>query len=215
MRELVLVTGMVLSAFSAGDYDKRLILLTKERGKLTVFSRGSKRAGSLLRAASRPFVFGTFSLSEGREAYYLYGADITNYFDGLEKKVESACYASYFAELADYYGREGLEAGETLKLLYQSFRALLKDSLPNRLIWRIFELKIMVVNGEYTEKPPLPVSDSACYAWEYVIFSPIEKLYTFVLTEEVLTEFARSVEKNKRAYLDRGFHSLDILSVLI
>lgn len=215
MRELVQTTGMVLSAFPVGEYDKRLILLTKERGKITAFARGAKRPGSLLRAASRPFAFGTFTLSEGRDAYNLYGAEIENYFDGLEKDVESACYASYFAEFADYYGREGIEGTEMLKLLYQSFRALLKQSLPNRLVQRIFELKIMAVNGEYTEKPPIAVSDSACYAWEYVIFSPIEKLYTFLLTEEALREFSRSVERNKKAYIDRAFHSLDILSVLM
>ena len=97
-----------------------------------------------------------------------YGAEIENYFDGLEKDVESACYASYFTEFADYYGREGIRGTEMLKLLYQSFRALLKQSLPNRLVQRIFELKIMVINGEYTEQPQTEVSDSARYAWEYV-----------------------------------------------
>lgn len=215
MRDLVQTTGMVLSAFPVDEYDKRLILLTKERGKITAFARGAKRPGSLLRAASRPFAFGTFTLSEGRDAYNLYGAEIENYFDGLEKNVESACYASYFAEFADYYGREGIEGTEILKLLYQSFRALLKQSIPNRLVRRIFELKIMAVNGEYSEKPSFAVSDSACYAWEYVIFSPIEKLYTFLLTEEVFHEFEKSVERNKKTYIDRTFHSLDILSVLI
>ena len=215
MRDLVQTTGMVLSASPVGEYDKRLVILTKERGKITAFARGAKRPGSLLRAPSRPFAFGNFTLSEGRDAYNLYGAEIENYFDGLEKDVESACYASYFTEFADYYGREGIRGTEMLKLLYQSFRALLKQSLPNRLVQRIFELKIMVINGEYTEQPQTEVSDSARYAWEYVVLSPIEKLYTFILTEEVFEEFRRSVERNKKTYIDRTFHSLEILKVLL
>lgn len=215
MRELVKTTGMVLSAFPAGEYDKRLVILTRERGKITAFARGAKRPGSLLRAPSRPFAFGTFTLSEGRDAYSLYGAEIENYFDGLEKDMESACYASYFAELADYYGREGIDGTEILKLLYQSFRALLKASLPNRLVQSIFELKMMAVNGEYTEQPQTPAGESARYAWEYVLYSPIEKLYTFLLTEEAFDEFRRGVEKNKKLYIDRSFHSLDILEVLL
>ena len=72
----------------------------------------------------------------------------------MKQDVECACYASYFAEFAEYFGREGLEAREMLRLLYQSFRALLKPALPNKLVQRIFELKIMVINGEYTEDPP-------------------------------------------------------------
>ena len=215
MRDLVQTTGMVLSASPVGEYDKRLVILTKERGKITAFARGAKRPGSLLRAPSRPFAFGNFTLSEGRDAYSLYGAEIENYFDGLEKDVESACYASYFTEFADYYGREGIRETEMLKLLYQSFRALLKQSLPNSLVQRIFELKIMVINGEYTEQPQTEVSDSARYAWEYVVLSPIEKLYTFILTEEVFEEFRRSVERNKKTYIDRTFHSLEILKVLL
>ena len=128
MRDLIQTTGMVLYAAPVGEFDKRLILLTGDRGKITAFARGAKRTGSLLRAASRPFAFGIFTLSETRDAYNLYGAEIENYFEGLEQDVECACYASYFAEFAEYFGREGLEAREMLRLLYQSFRALLKPA---------------------------------------------------------------------------------------
>lgn len=215
MRDLIKTAGMVLFAAPVGDYDKRLIILTKERGKVTAFARGAKRQGSLLRAVSRPFVFGTFTLSESRDAYNLYSAEIDNYFEGLEKDMESACYASYFVEFAEYYGREGIEGTQMLRLLYQSFRALLRPSLPNQLIQRIFELKIMVINGEYTEQPQRRVSESAAYAWEYVLFTPVEKLYTFLLNEEAFAEFKRCVEDNKRHYIDRKFHSLDILETMM
>ena len=92
-----------------------------------------------------------------------------------------------------------------LRLLYQSFRALLKPALPNKLVQRIFELKIMVINGEYTEDPPLRAGDSARYAWQYVIYAPIEKLYTFLLKEDAFAQFAANVERNKRAYVDKMF----------
>ena len=49
----------------------------------------------------------------------------------------------------NYYGREGIEAGETLKLLYMSMKALSKNMLKKELIRCIFELRILVINGEY------------------------------------------------------------------
>lgn len=214
MRETVNLTGMVIKATPVREYDRRLVILTRERGKITAFARGAKRPGNMLMAVSRPFVFGTFVLYEGREAYNLQSAEITNYFSELSGDVEGACYGSYFLELADYYGRENLDASEMLLLLYQSLRALLKPALPNTLVQLIFELRVMAANGEYTERPPVPCSDSAVYAWEYIIASPLEKLYTFVLKEPVQRELKAAVDYNKKRFLDREFHSLEILSMM-
>lgn len=215
MREQVCVTGMVLKASPVGEYDRRLVILTCERGKITAFARGARRPGNSLMACSAPFVFGKFSLFEGRDAYTLAGAEVTNYFREIAVDMEAACYGSYFLEFADYYGRESVEAVETLKLLYQSLRALLKKNISNRLIKAVFELKLMQINGEYFEVPRGKICESTQYTWEYVLYSSVEKLYTFTVTDEVLREFTRCVEDNKRRFVDKEFHSLDILNVLV
>jgi DNA repair protein RecO (recombination protein O) len=214
MRETVDLTGMVLKATPVGDYDRRLVILTRERGKITAFARGAKRPGSQLMAVSRPFVFGRFRLFEGRDAYSLNSSEITNYFTEIAADMEAACYGSYFLELADYFSRENMDGTELLLLLYQSMRALLKPALPNPLVRVIFELRIMVINGEYTEHPPRPVSDSANYAWEYIIATPIENLYTFIVKAEVLQELKANVEINKKRFIDHHFHSLEILEMM-
>ena len=215
MRESVNLTGIVLKASPVGDNDRRLVILTRERGKITAFARGAKRPGSQLMGVTRPFVFGTFKLYEGRDAYSLVSVDVQNYFREITEDMEAACYGSYFLEFADYYGRENLEAVETLKLLYQSLRALLKSAIPNRLVRAVFELKLMEINGEYMEKPLGRLEDSTIYTWEYVLASPVEKLYTFTVTEKVLEEFTKCVAENKRRFVDKTFHSLDILDVLV
>lgn len=214
MRETVTLTGMVLISAPSGDYDRRLVLLTKERGKITAFAHGARKPGNSLMAASRPFSFGQFTLFEGKTAYNMQSAQIANYFDELSADMECACYGSYFLEMADYFSQENMDATEMLKLLYQSLRALLRPAIPNRLVRRVFELKSMVINGEYTEEPPRASSESCTYAWEYVVCSGVESLYKFVLKDDVMREFEMAVESSRRSYVHHDFKSLEILNML-
>ena len=102
-----------------------------------------------------------------------------------------------------------------LKLLYQSLRALCAASLPNPLVRCVFECKAIAVNGEFPGPPKdRPLEDSTVYALQYIAASPVEKLYTFTVTEPVLEQLKEVAGEYMRRFVGRKFHSLEVLQSL-
>lgn len=211
MQELALVTGMILKAEPFGEYDRRVVILTRERGKIAAFAKGARKQGSRLLASTNPFCFGEFKLYEGRTSYSISEAAISNYFRELREDFDGACYGMYFLEVMDYYTRENNDEKEMLKLLYQSLRALAHKGLDNPLVRYIFEIKALVINGEYPGPPGGQWQESTLYTLSYISQSSVEKLYTFKVTEEVLSELARIADHYRKRFIDRKFKSLEIL----
>ncbi len=258
------LTGMVLVSMPIGDYDRRLTILTKERGKISAFAKGSRKPTSPLLGCSQPFSFGEFVLYEGKSSYNVVSAEISNYFAELREDVESIYYAMYFCEFSCYMTKENLEAGEPLKLLYMTLRALSKPALHKKLVRRIFELRFMAVNGEMPQvencvlcgreemlKAPKgwfspseggiccedcrrkrmqekcdasggkyqPENDgvwigtSTIYTMQYILSTPLEKLFTFTVSEEVLTELADAMDQFLLKHVGHKMKSEEMLEI--
>lgn len=158
MEDLLEVHGMVISAMDLAEYDKRMVILTQERGKITVFARGVRRSNNKLGAAAQPFCMGTFSLMPGRDAYSLRGAAVQEYFREIAMDLYVAAYAAYFLEFASCYSHENTDGTQMLNLLYVSLKALLAGTQDRKMIRLAFEVRAMADNGEF----PDPVSCSCC-----------------------------------------------------
>ena len=117
MQEFITVIGMVLKVVPVGDYDRRVVILTSEMGKIVAFAKNARKPNSHLVAATNPFSFGKFRLYAGRSSYNIIEAEISNYFEKLRDDFEAAYYGMYFLEIADFYTRENNDEKEQLKLL--------------------------------------------------------------------------------------------------
>ena len=246
MGQSVILTGMVLSTMPISDYDKRITILTKERGKVTAFARGARRPNSQLLAATNPFTFGEFELFEGKSSYNVSKVNVHNYFRDLAMDVDAAYMGFYFLEFADYFCQENNDEKEMLKLLYLSMRALESKKFAIDLIRVVYELKAMTINGEGPTvfecmhcktkenlkyfsvwrggifcpackqgQKTKEIHESTRYAMQFIVSSPVEKLFTFQLSEEVLAEFKKIMKNYLTTYVKHTFKSLQIIDELM
>jgi DNA repair protein RecO (recombination protein O) len=65
------VTAIVLRRFDAGENDRRLVLFTREKGKIDVVAKGARKGGSRLAGASEPLMVARFQLASGRRRSFV------------------------------------------------------------------------------------------------------------------------------------------------
>lgn len=212
MKEALELSGVVLKAVPYKEFDKRLEILTRERGRITAFVRGARRLNSPHMAACNPFVFGRFSVYEGKNAYTLVSEHPTDFFDGIARCQPGVYYGFYFLELASYFIQEEEPSEEMVDLLYVALKAIMKENLPLPLIRRIYELRILKINGTYAVPEERgAMDDSAYYALRYVMAVPVTKLFTFTLSAEAMRDFEKEVRSQINRHVQGTMKSRDLI----
>ncbi len=142
------VTGIILSAMSVKDYDRRVTILTKERGKLSAFANGVRRPGNSMMGITQAGIFAEFIIYEGRQSNEIKEIRVKDNFSEIYADGVKALYLMYFCEVAAFMTREGNDERDALRLLYTTSRALSKGLLPEKLIKAVYEIKMIYINGE-------------------------------------------------------------------
>ncbi|MCR5212665.1 MAG: DNA repair protein RecO [Lachnospiraceae bacterium] len=209
MEGTLVVNGMILSSSDTGENDKRIVLLTRERGRVTAFANGARRPLSHLLSAVKVFSYGEFELFPGRNSNTLKKAEIKEFFPKITEDLDRIMTASFLSEVADYYSMENADETGRLKLLYRTFQAISSGKFSSRLIKNIYLVRTMVINGEYLSafKEQLSDSQAVMSALQCAERNPIESLYSFALSEEAEAEFERVVTGLRKRFMDHNFKS--------
>jgi DNA repair protein RecO (recombination protein O) len=243
MADVINVTGIILSSMPVGESDRRIVILTKELGKISAFAKGARRVNSPLIGLTRPFIFGTFEVYRGRDSYSVYKINAKEYFEELVNDFDAVCYGYYFAEIADYYSKENLDGKDIINLLYVTLKALIRKKIPSVLIRYIYELKMIAINGECPDfftcrkckketnleyfslshnglycsdcmqeaRDKIYLNKDAVYTLQYIVTSPLNKLYSFTLNNETFIYLKQVVNRLESQCFDKNFKSKEML----
>ena len=222
MFDTIEALGIVLDTSLIKEYDKRLVVLTENLGRITVFANGARRKNSQLTAVSQKFVMGSFKLRpSSQNTYTLMSAEISDTFIDLSYDIEKMAYASYVSELAGYFTNDGIPAVDELNLLYVTYKNILKDQLSLPLIKSIFECKLLDIEGLISKDEldrvmrPSVISTDTSFVIEYILSRKIAETYSFKVSDKIIDEMSNIMTRYLKTQCDRHFKSLDILDSLL
>ena len=207
MQDELTVRGIVLTVTQLGEYDKRLVVLTEQLGKITVFANGARRKNSRFAAVTQSFTMGSFTVRPGKNTYTLCEAVLERSFLDLTMDVEQYASASYCCELMDYFTREGVGGKDELNLLYMAFMALLSGTPGAKAVRAAFAIKLLDIEGE------MPRETEAA-AVQYVLSCPISKTFLFRAGEDSVKQLEQSAKKELKRVMDYPLRSEAILQSL-
>ncbi len=141
------LSGIVIRENVKGESNKQIVLLAKGVGRVVLSARGARKANSRLLAATQLFCYADFVVYEGNGFYSINQAELQKSFYNLRTDIDKFSEAMYLTELVDRSCPAGMEQDEVLELLYYAFSVMEKGTLPPKLVSRIFELKLLQING--------------------------------------------------------------------
>lgn len=144
----VKIRGIVLRDAPMGEKDKRLVILSGDRGKLTAVAKGALSPKSKWKALAQPFCCADFVLAKGKTFYYVQEGTLLSSFYGLRESLEKLTYGTFCLEIAELFSPEGAESVSQQKLLLRLLTRLEKEiESKARALCAVFIFRMLSDNG--------------------------------------------------------------------
>jgi len=140
------VSAVVLRQRELAEADRIVLLLSRERGKLSAVAKGVRRPRSKLAGGLQLFSHVRLLVAVGRNLDLITQCQPLESFLPLREDLDRFALASHVIELADGFTEEGARLPRLFDLLLGSLRALCGSAAPD-LVARGFELKLMNLLG--------------------------------------------------------------------
>ena len=141
------VDGLVIREVEAGENDKRITLLTAQRGKITVSAKGARSLKSKYMNAIGLFTYGNYEITERAGYSWLGGASIIEPFYPIRDNIDRLSLASYIVDVAGELSGAEEPAEELLRLTLNTLYAIANDLKPYPQIKAVYELRAMAMSG--------------------------------------------------------------------
>ncbi len=124
------LTGLVLRRWDQGESDRRLSVLTRERGRVLITAKGARKGGSRLASVSEPLALATFQVSEGKRSGFITQAQTLPGFRGLRQDYERLAVALAHVELVASIAQLGDADEDVFAATIHALKAIENHEFP-------------------------------------------------------------------------------------
>jgi len=168
--------GVIIKTMEYQENDKICTMYSNILGKISFLARGAKKNRSKLSSSTNDFIYGEFVLTKGRSLYYLDDASVIEAFRQFSEDLIKITYASYFCELIDIACVSDERNDQLFKEFISALYILKLNIMKAETLARIFEIKIIYLNGFCIEKLN-ESSDGVKHVIKYILNNDIKLLY--------------------------------------
>ena len=221
-----------------GEADRFVTALTRDFGVVQASVRGARRIKNHNGPATQLLCYSRLSLYRGRDKYIVDDAEPLRVFFEVRNQLDKLALAQYFCELAGALAPREEPAEDALRLLLGGLHYLATDTRSIPLIKAVVELRLLTLAGympqltvcngcaseQVTHFSPvqgvlscdgcrtpssLPITAGVLSALRHIVYVPLDKCFSFSLSQEGLQMLSTLCERFLLAQLDRGFKTLD------
>jgi len=214
--------GVVLREYDAGENNKKLIVLTRDNGKLTVFARGARRQGSKL--AVSLFSYNEFVIYDGGQFYSLNSVLPVFMFADISQDYDKFCYGCCFLEMADKMVLASMDTSAILDVLLMALMELTRPRHAPTTIFAVYAIKLLQSEGfapliddsagastVQTGDSTITLCHQALQALTYILDSGARQMYDFKLSDDVASQLYRISRLMVAENVDAKLKSLDMI----
>lgn len=141
------VDGLVISEIKSGENDKRITLLTADKGKIVVSAKGARSLKSKYMNSIELFTYGNYEITERAGFSWLGGASIIEPFYKIRDDIDKLALASYIVDVACELSGAEEPAAELLRLTLNALYAIANNIKSYSQIKAAYELRSMALSG--------------------------------------------------------------------
>ena len=141
------IDGLVLREMNSGENDKRLLVLTADKGKIWINAKGGRSIKSSKSAICRAFTYAEFEIYEKNNIVYLSGGSPTKAFFAYRTDIDGYALACYITAICEEITGEEAEAEQILRATLNTLYAIENQLYPIEQIKSAYELFAASISG--------------------------------------------------------------------